>query len=408
MKKLFLLLLSAALLAGCQKPDEARDTDQPTPTPQPTLPADTAKTILLNTRDEDASGNLYATLTAFNSNGTQKWKRTQLGTSSNPYLTYHNGVVYISVSYFQFANGGSSFVSYNNLYAINAETGANVWAKTNSNDYVYSMVARNDTLYCSLAYGSSNFIAAYSTTNGGLLWLAPIAFPYPAARLALDGGMLYFGTASSNTVNNIIGFDIGTKIIKWNTPIGINFANVFSNLVLHGNAVFLKNGTGNLLALDKLTGATLWSKTDQTYEQPVVDNNIIFSASQNGLQAFSASNGNPVWQWNGGNWFKGGFPFVADKRVYIAGSQAHGFITCFNAASGTVEWKKEMADVLQYPLVAADKLILLRTPNLNGTPPHILIYDAKTGAAKDSIPISAREYGQHSIVTGLGKWIHGY
>lgn len=407
MRKLLLSVITLAVLASCQKPD---DNSQPTPTPpapQPVIPADPAKTVLLTSRDDDGNGNLSTTLTGFSTTGAQKWKRTHLGTTSNPFLTCSKGIVYISVGYFQFTGGGS-FTSYNNLYAINAETGQNVWAKTNSAEYVYHMAARNDTLYCSIAQGMSNFVGAYSTVNGALLWIRQINFPYPALKLRLDGGTLYFGTASSHTENNIIAFDLATKTIKWNTPVGINLVNGYSSLAIAANAVYLKNGMGNLLALNKATGATLWSKTDQTYEQPVLDNNTLMTATQNGLSAFGAGNGNAAWNWNAGAWSKGGVPAVAGGKVYLTGSQSRGFVICFNAATGSVEWKKEMTDFLQYPVVAADKLFMLRSNVHNTTQPSIMVYDTKTGVARDSIPVSGRELYYHSIVTEAGNWLEGF
>lgn len=410
------MLLAAALtfLLSCQKPiDNPNPTVPPGPTPPPVItpasPADTAKTIFFDTREDDVTGNSFTTLTAFAPNGAMKWKRTQLGTSSKPYMTVNNSVIYFSASYFQFLNGGPSFVSYNNLYAINVESGSNLWANTNSNDYVYSMVARNDTLFCSMTSGSSNFIGAYKATTGTLLWKSQISYPYAATNLTLDGNRLYFATASSTTVNNIVAFDIASRTIKWDTPIGINISGVFSNMAIEGSNIFLRNGVGNLLALNKATGSNIWSKVDRSYDQPVVGNSIAYTTTENGLAAFSTADGTPKWQWDiSSSWFKGGLPFLSDKKIYISGVGNAGFVARLDAATGSVEWKKDMSDVLQYPLVAADKLVLFRSATLNSGQASIMIYDAKTGIAKSTIPLSGSEFNRPSIITGSGKWIHTY
>lgn len=399
MRKLCLLCLSAFLILSCNK----GGSNSPTSKPQP---ADTAQMVVINTREQGANGNLTVALTAYNLNGTIKWKRTSLGTSSNPYITYLNGRFYISVGYFEFLPGGS-YVSYNNLYAINASDGTDVWSKTNSQDYVYSPVVRNDTLYCSIANGSTNSLGAYSASTGALLWKKTISFPFAALNTAVDGGTLYAIPSSSSTVSNIIAFDLATKTIKWNVPIGINFSNVFSNITIANNAVFLKNGTGALLTLDKNTGQSMWSKTDQNYVQPLYDNNKVYTLGAASLYAFNASNGNKLWQWDAGIWF-GGSPFIANQKIYISGQTNTGFIACIDGNSGTLIWKKDMNSFLENPIVTADKLFFFKSTTINPgiSSPYVMMYNSTTGAVKDSFAVQGREFGIPSVITAAGKWIH--
>lgn len=404
MRKLLLIMLSSILIFSCQKPN-----DNPGPDPDPTLPqqpADYAEAIILSTRDFDANRKATAALTAYNLDGTVKWKRDNLGSSITRELTYKDGILYTSASYFQFIDGGPSYISYNNLYAISVSTGTNIWANTESNDHILSTVATKDTLYCSIARGMVNYVGAYSTATGVLLWKKQISFPYPALNLKIEGNTLYFVTASSVWVNNVIAFDIPSQTIKWNTPIGINLDS-YSSLVLTDNSIFLKNGKATLLALAKTTGETLWSQTFMGYEDPVIDNNTVFSLHGKGLTALNVSSGEMVWQWNNGDYYFAGSNLVlTDKKIYISGSLEKRFISRIDAATGSVEWWKETNEILQYPVVAADQLFLFKSTNLNTVPiPQIMIYETATGVAKDSFAVYGDEFKQHYIITKSGKWL---
>jgi outer membrane protein assembly factor BamB len=397
MKKL-LFFFGSVILLSCHK---TTGSDQ-----DPVPAADSAQIVVVPTREYNSSSALVNALTAFNMNGSVKWKRTDLGSSSDPYLTYDNGVFFMSVTYFAFIGGGPSFISYNNLYAINATTGNNVWAITNSQDYIYTPVARKDTLYCSIVNGSVYSVGAYSASTGSLLWKKPISFPYPANNLHVDGNTLYFVTATSSTVNNVIAFDLSTKTIKWNNPIGVNFANVYSKIVIVNNSLLIKNGTGALLCFDKNTGQTLWSKTNISYEQPVYANNMVYNTNGSGLFALDVQTGNPLWQWNTGNWWIGGNPYVSGANVFISGAQNNNFISCFNAANGSLVWRQDRNDILQYPVVVADKFFLAKLKTMNaGTPDtRIMIFNATTGLVKDSITVTAEDCSPESVISASGKW----
>jgi hypothetical protein len=410
-KSAFLILISIIqFTSSCSKSDPANPS---------TNNADSAKLILLSTREYDANAFLNTCLSCFNPNKTLRWKRTQLGNAGRPDPIYSNGILYYSVSYFAFTTG-NNYNAYSNFYAIDPNTGIDIWKIVNSPNYIDNHTVRNDSIFCAMhetnvpgnPQGVNN-IAVYNARNGALIWKQVIADYYGPTNLKLDGNMVYFLTAPSinNTSIYINAFDLVSKTIKWKVSIGINLANRASYISIANDVLLIKSGTGSLLAFNKTTGASIWSKNGPDFNTPVLVNNVVYAlgANQN-LFYINPVNGNILSQFPWGNntaTLIGGQPFVMDNTVYTLGQGATSVLSSYNSVTGIRNWEKTIPVSCQSHVGLGNNLYALKMKLFNNNSPtdKIMIIDRATGILKDSIAIAAEEFGNIGIISGLGNYI---
>jgi outer membrane protein assembly factor BamB len=395
-----LALLFIQLFFGCTK--SAVDANNPSgPNGNPVIVNnDIAKTIFLVSQN-NANGNNMSYLTAYDVNGTIKWRKDSIGNiATDP--VYSNGVIYITGI---FVNSTSSHIE--NLHAIDANTGKNIWTIAGSPYYHTWIVPRNDTLYCTVSRRGVNFqnyLLAYDSKTGAELWKAPSAGAYYGYYPKLDGNVMYYISHELDARAAVVAYDFSSKIQKWQTSIGYNVADGPSKMLVVDNLVFIKNGTGGLRAIDKNTGAVTWSKSGE-YNQPVYGTNLIYSVEKEfGLIAFEPFNGNQRWIWKPEGRYFGIetsyyssdhlFSFVSDSTSY--------YLTSLDSKSGKLFWKKPVHFQYNSPIVVGNTLYAVRREFVNN---FIMSFDANSGMPKDSIPLSGWIFGELRILTASGKFL---
>jgi outer membrane protein assembly factor BamB len=231
--------------------------------------------------------------------------------------------------------------SDDNIYAINATTGAQLWKYQTGGPVYSSPAVANGVVYA--GSGDDNLYAINATT-GALVWsvqtLAPI-FSSPAVA----NGVVYVGS----TDDNFYAYNASTGALLWAAHTG---GQIVGDPAVANGVVYIGSGDGNLYAFNATTGAQLWAATtvEPVYD-PVVANGIVYVGLEEfGLYAFNATTGAFVWAGSANGGVFGTAPAVANGVVYAGNS--NGLLYAFNAGNGFQLWASGVGPVGSAPAVA--------------------------------------------------------
>lgn len=392
--KILFLFCTFLLLYGCQKNNDDNGQSQNN---------DPAKYFFISTLDDNPNipNSTLTSLNVYNPDLTLKWRKQNMGGGEFSAFLVKDEVVYAALNY--------------NVYALNYSTGSEIWSKLQTQEYIYSMAKKDDTLYCSTDNntGGAISITAYRASTGALIWRKPLAAAYPAQYLTIDGNTLYYGAAISQIGNYLYAMDLTTQNIKWSAPLGANVGGIYSKTVLTDNRLFLKTAAGKLLAIDKSNGNVVWSKTDLSIDRPVLtaNNSIIVSTSSFfGVYGFDVNNGNQLWVQNGPPGAGISAPYISSdgENSYLAGADTSECLIKLNAANGNTIWRQNFRNkFLKYPITVGNRTFLVKINDLNYG--YTLIsFDASTGAFKDSVKLSYRFTGIPSVISSSGNYVRPY
>ena len=146
-----------------------------------------------------------------------------------------------------------------------------------------------------LVADSEGKIASLDPKTGNVNWIKKIEKNL-AAGVASGFGKFVV----SDIDGNVIGFDLESQDILWETNIG---GEVLSNAVIDASLVVAKNSVGELVALDSITGEKKWifrsqlpALTVRGTGEPIIKDGIVFSTFDNGrLGAFQLNTGFFLW-----------------------------------------------------------------------------------------------------------------
>ena len=233
-----------------------------------------------------------------------------------------DGVVYI-------AGGGIT-------QALDAGSGAPIWSVQNGSN------RSSPTVDGGVVYiGSSDHkIYALDAATGAVLWATAMSGDIASAP-AVSGGKVYVGS----TGGELDALDAETGEILWSAPTGNG---IFSSPAVVDGTVYAGSTDYNLYAFDANTGATRWSAyTDApVLSSPAVANGIVYIGSRNRtLSAYDARNGAGLWAATFGDEVDSS-PAVANGVVYI-GSLDHN-IYALDALTGAKLWSAQTGSFIEY------------------------------------------------------------
>jgi outer membrane protein assembly factor BamB len=219
----------------------------------------------------------------------------------------------------------------NNVYGVNASTGAIVWSYT-TGSYVESAPAVvNGVVYIGSTDG---YVYALNARTGARLWSyltqsMPDGNPVSLfASPAVVNGVVYIGTANDDVL--ALNASTGTKL--WSYPTGNE---VYSSPAVANGVVYVGSDDGNVYALNASIGVKLWSyrTNGPVSTSPAVANGVVYVGSENGnLYALNARTGAKLWSHPTGV----SECAVANSVVYIASND--GNLYALNANTGTKLW----------------------------------------------------------------------
>ena len=383
-------------------------TVDPLPSPDP------AKLILIASKDGgNGSGALNVTnLTCYNFDRTVKWRRTNLGNTayrSNGIpgnVLYENGIVYFCQdSIYQV---GVDYFTLNRFFALDANTGNDIWTKRSLTDQMQFPMVANGIIYCNLQQGTTNSIAAYNAATGALLWATPIAEQFGADAFIVDGDMLYFYSVKNPSEIFLNGFDISTKTWKWKIPFGANFFRTTTAMLLNGSMLYARDAINRVVAIDKTSGTAVWN-TPANYSQVFnIANNLLYIADAgNNINALSLTTGVKAYSWSTGvSPSYNARIYREGQNLYFSGIDTAGynFITSVHSLNMGPNWRAVTTVYGRSPVVTGNIIYTVQLDDPTAGP-TMYMFDSNSGAYINALHISGYNSGDIRIVTAAGKFI---
>jgi outer membrane protein assembly factor BamB len=261
--------------------------------PAPTLPAATAYRM-----NEAHDGVIITSNGAtYPPQSAPTWTRNLGAPVSYPLIA--GGMVFVAT-----ANADNSYG--NQLYALDAQTGAIVWGPVSvSGTYFGSgLTYENGRVFLLMFDGG---LHAFNASNGAALWTAQLpGYWYEASPNAYGGIVFISGNAGLSAVDETSG------TILWNVPAGTTD---WASPAVSSEGVYMQEGYGcNASAYDPVLGTGLW-QTKSPCNSPwgyasVVKNGIFFGRVGGSLDLFDAITGTSKGQLGSGS-----APAITDTAV---------------------------------------------------------------------------------------------
>jgi len=277
--------------------------------------------------------------------GALKWSYTTGSDVSAP--SVFNGMVYVS--------------SADHLYALNAITGVLEWNYALAETISSPLAVTKQIVYVG---SSAAKLYALDAMKGMLKWsyaLKKTIYNTLSASPVVENGIVYVGSSDKNNDNTYLyALNATTGAFIWRNAVGgcgLTGAPAVANGILYissdandGNNCNPVFGN-NLLALDALTGASIWSTTaacaywESTQNtSPVVANNVLYITSNNydhssggdfwTESAFNLKTGSRLWCYDDYNnqqdYLVASPAVVANGVVYIDSSYADAQLYAFH------------------------------------------------------------------------------
>jgi len=237
------------------------------------------------------------------------------------------------------------------VYALNATTGALIWSYT-TGDYVHSSPAvadgkvyvgsKDKNVYC-LNASTGSLIWNYTTGNG-------VTYSSPAVA----DGRVYVGSCDYK----VYCLNASTGSLIWSYTTG---SPVESSPAVADGRVYIGSYDCKVYCLNASTGVFIWSYTtgNQVISSPAVaDGKVYVGSKDGGFYCLNASTGSLTWRiyWAGG--FDYSSPAVVDGKVYV-GSYNTQNVYCLNASTGSLIWSYTTGSyVYSSPAVADGKVYI--------------------------------------------------
>ncbi|MGD0986377.1 MAG: PQQ-binding-like beta-propeller repeat protein [Candidatus Sulfotelmatobacter sp.] len=313
-----------------------------------------------------------------------------------------NGVV--------FATGQS-----NNLVALNASTGAQLWnANTGGNPGDRPVATGNGLVFtqCSLPNNAGGAICAYKQSTGKMAWhwASPCNCLPPSsvsAPLVYADGVVYFGYSSGGTTSTtgLYAVEASTGKLLWTSLSEFNNGWGVSGAAISGSNVYLEAnnyGTGAIYSLASPTGDQNWttpvslgnSNSAVSVAGGVVYTSGVWTGTNATLYAMNATTGALLWSyvyatenWCGSEGFPSP-PAIAKGVVYFQG--VDGNLYALKANKGTLLWADTPNSQPCTGTFNSSPSLANGVLYINGGPdgPNTSAYNAATGAELWSSPSS--------------------
>jgi outer membrane protein assembly factor BamB len=238
------------------------------------------------------------------------------------------------------ANGVVYFGSEDeNLYALNASTGALLWKYTTGSAIESSPAVVDGVVYVGSEDGK---LYAFNASTGVPVWVYPtgvLVYSSPAVA----NGVVYFGSCGDYNQGTLFALNARTGAVLWTyTGEGCIIDN--APAVANG-VVYVGSVDDNLYALNATTGALQWTYATNYWDlsSPTVANGVVYVDSD-ALYALNASTGALLWSFTGGN-AAGYSVAVANGVVYAGLFQLYAL----NASTGALLWEYSTGDFVSSP-----------------------------------------------------------
>jgi outer membrane protein assembly factor BamB len=249
-----------------------------------------------------------------------------------------------------------------NVYGINAATGARVWTFVTGANVESSPAVSNGVAYVGSEDGN---VYAINVATGSRIWRATVGNLVDSSP-AVVNGVVYIGSDAGLFAINA---STGAPLRTYATGGGYSSPAVVKGVVYVGSV------GGTLYAFNASTGAQLWTyaTSGPMLSSPAVVNGVVYIGAYNGnVYAINAASGEPLWTFPTGADVQAS-PAVADGVVYV--SSDDGNVYAINAMTGTQLWKSPTGMAVDSAPAVANGVVYVGSTNGN-----VYALDAATGA----------------------------
>ena len=264
-----------------------------------------------------------------------------VGGLNEQWATATGNIVLSSPAY----QGGYLYVGSwdDNVYKLNAATGAVVWTYTTGSDVFSSPTVTGGVVYVGSSDGS---VYALNATTGAKLWATATGLNIESSPTVVNG-VVYVGSEN----DNVYALNASTGAIEWLYTTGGPITES-SPAVVNG-VVYIGSTDGNVYALNASTGLLKWATlTGGSFESsPAVVNGVVYIGNDDaGVYALNAATGLIKWAYGTGGAVASS-PAVFNGTVYVGSGDDN--VYALNAATGSEEWTAETGGaVVSAPAVA--------------------------------------------------------
>jgi len=267
-------------------------------------------------------------------NGNVNWRflAGNTGIESDP--VYDNGSIYFG-----------SNDDY--LYSLNANTGTMNWRFLTGANVSTSPVVHNGVVF----FGSSDSkVYAVNTSTGQLIWSYQTGAMINQSGPAIANGLLYVGSRDGY----LYALDVNTGALVWRYAVN-NISLEMSSPTVVNNIVYIAGwhdiivGTsnkGSVYAINASTGQLVWEKYQNTGfgSSPIVADGKLFITNESGdLLAMDAITGTQLWTRT--ILSNGASPAVMNGIVYVGGGGTNYFYA-IDAITGIDIWRFSISNSL--------------------------------------------------------------
>lgn len=267
------------------------------------------------------------------------------------------------------ANGAVYFGSYEsgqNFYALDANTGVELWSFPTGGVLDTPAVANGVVYFCTFI---SPALYALNATTGSRMWSLGIDCGQSAPTIV--NGVVYVGSEYQRNVVYAVNAATGSELWTYTTAGDM----AASPAVFDGVVYVCSSNPDEFYALNASTGALIWTNSSVGCQSssPTVANGIIYIGSENSnVYALSSSTGATLWSYTTASAVET-TPAVANGIVYV-GSDDYT-VYALNAKSGAFVWSYFTGGVVYSSPAVANGVVYV------GSDGYLFALNAKTGAA---------------------------
>jgi outer membrane protein assembly factor BamB len=296
--------------------------------------------------------------------GLKKWSFFECGCAGQPssLVIPANGLVYFNSS-------------DNNLHALNALTGAQVWSFPNVSRYGNTPTVDNGVLYVA---GNDGYLYALNAMTGAHIWSIfseTNVGGIIGGSASVSNGVVYF----TNTVAGLYAVDSATGILKWQ----YNDAGLTCSTTpkIGNGLVFIASDNSQIYAVDTATGVLKWldSKFDiiEGISDVILNNGLILMTESDSVNGRDASTGALLWDIGFPAQRFDVSPYAYNGTLFVnsyIGST--GYLYALDPATGNKKWELDLLAAAEAGAAGANGVLFFSGAD------SIYAVDAVTGGKK--------------------------
>jgi outer membrane protein assembly factor BamB len=266
-----------------------------------------------------------------------------------------------------------------NVYALNATTGAKIWSFTIGSP-VSSPAVAGGVVYAASENGD---VHALNAATGALMW-SFVTGSFIGTSPSVAGGRIYIGANNGN----VYALNAATGAQVWSVSLGSGAVSD-STAVAYGK-VYVGTDNGNLYALNAATGAQVWSASEIGPTSPAVANGVVYAgSSEGGVYAFNAFTGAQLWSFPNGSSVESS-PALANGVLYIGATDDN--VYALNAATGAELWTFTTGNIVRSSPAVSNGVLYV-----GSTDDNVYAFDLAGGTAAPNRPVLSHLHPNYTL-----------